>query len=119
MSSAALRRPRQRCSGAPARRQHKVEPKYYADGENGLELHHALTREEVGLPPDPEDDLSSLGPVPHAAAANGRPLPGVSSSAGAAAADAAATPPPPPAAPGTAPPAADAAPSEASSGAAT
>ncbi len=57
-------------------RQHCVEVKYYADGENGLELHHQLTRTEVGLPEDPADELSSLGDVPRAAAANGRPLPG-------------------------------------------
>ena len=53
-----------------------MEVKYYADGENGLELHHQLTRTEVGLPEDPADELSCLGEAPRAAAANGRPLPG-------------------------------------------
>ena len=62
-------------------RQHGVEPKYYADGENGLELHHELSRAEVGLPLLPSGDITELGSEPHCAAANGRPIPGSATAA--------------------------------------
>ena len=48
--------------------QHGVEVKYYADGEDGLDMRKILSREIVGLPPLPRPEAKwALPPGPTAA----------------------------------------------------